>query len=475
MSFMRKFLLLFPLAGLLGCGPQPEVTEVQFSGSLENLPGAAVELDFFRDHINNDRKIVELDPDHEGVFNVAFEVPEPVMGTLNAGRSTMQVYLEPGFAMYLEGDARRLPQDAEFEGLGSVENNFLVAYYDEVESGLGRTFLNEQAGELTPEEYLDFAARTKDIKLNFLSEHPEAHAMSANFIHFFETRVAYEKYQQLLDYPSLHQRMNDLDEAPDLPLHYYDFLDDATRFDGDRLNNLTYVNFLLNYLDHMRETGDRVFAEDKSRHEINYALAEDHLTGRSKYYIQALSVSRELHSGDIDLALEMYDHFMEHSPVEEYNTRLENAYETLQGLWAGNPAPDFTMTDLEGNEFSLSDYHGKVVYLKFWASWCGPCMREVPPAAEMKERMAGEDDLVFMYVSIDVNPDAWQNTIEAHEITGVHARTPGRERGVPALYNVRWIPTFYLIGRDGNIYDHRPPNPSDPEIDDVLEAALRQQ
>ncbi len=57
MSFMRKFLLLFPLAGLLGCGPQPEVTEVQFSGSLENFPDAAVELDFFRDHINNDGKL----------------------------------------------------------------------------------------------------------------------------------------------------------------------------------------------------------------------------------------------------------------------------------------------------------------------------------------------------------------------------------------------------------------------------------
>ena len=474
MTFMRKFLLLFFLAGLFGCGPQPQMTEVQFSGALENLSDAAVEFDFFRDHINNDRKIVALNPDQEGTFNVSFEVPEPVMGTLDAGRSTMPLYLEPGFALYMEGDARRLPRDAEFEGVGSVENNFLVAYHDEVEEGLGRTFLNEQAGELSAAEYLDFVDRVKDIKLNFLDEYPETHAMTAEFIHFFETRVSYEKYQQLLDYPSLHQRMNDMDEAPELPPHYYGFLDEATRFDGDRLNNLTYVNFLLNYLRYKLETGDRVFAEGKSGHEINYALAEDHLTGRSQDYIQALSVSRELHSGDIDVAMEMYNHFMEHSPVDEYKERLEGAYENLQELWAGNPAPDFTMTDIDRNEFSLSDYHGKVVYLKFWASWCGPCMREVPPAAELKERMAGEDDLVFMYVSIDVNPDAWRNTVERHEISGVHARTPGRERGVPALYNVRWIPTFYIIGRDGHIYDHRPPNPSDQEIDAVLEAALRE-
>ncbi len=471
---MRKYLLLFFMAGLFGCGPQPEVAEVQLSGSLESLPDAAVELDFFRDYINNDRKIVELNPDQEGDFNVSFEVPEPVMGTLNTGRSAMSVYLEPGFALYMEGDARRLPRDAKFEGAGSVENNFLVAYYDEVESGLSRSFLNEQAGELPPSEYLDFVSRTEDIKLNFLDEYPEKPTMSETFIHFFETRVAYEKFQQLLDYPSLHQQMNDMEEPPELPPHYYDFLDEATRFDGDRLNNLTYVNFLLNYLQYRLETGDRAFAEDKSSHEINFALAEEHLTGRSQYYVQALSVSRELHSGDIDVAMEMYDYFMEHCPVEDYKSRLEGAYENLQELWAGNPAPDFTMTDIDGNEFSLSDYQGKVVYLKFWASWCGPCMRQVPPAAELKERMADEDDLVFMYVSIDVNPDAWRNTVERHEISGVHARTPGRERGVPALYNVRWIPTFYIIGRDGHIYDHRPPYPSDPEIDAVLEAALRE-
>ncbi|MGM0572682.1 MAG: TlpA family protein disulfide reductase, partial [Bacteroidota bacterium] len=237
----------------------------------------------------------------------------------------------------------------------------------------------------------------------------------------------------------------------------------------------TYVNFLLNYMDYKREADDLEFDPAMSAHEVNYELADDYLSGRSQYYIQALSVSRELHSGDLDAAMEMYDHYLANSPAEDYKARLEGAYETVQSLWAGNPAPDFTMTDIDGNTFSLSDYRGKVVYLKFWASWCPPCMRQVPHAAELKERMAGEDDLVFMYVSIDVNPEAWRNTVESHGISGVHARTPGRERGVPALYNVRWIPTFYIIGRDGNIFDHRPPVPADEDVDEVLREALHEE
>ncbi|MFO7874606.1 MAG: TlpA disulfide reductase family protein [Bacteroidales bacterium] len=472
---MRKFFLFFALTGLFACGPQTQESDVHFSGTLENPPDAAVELDFFRDYINNDRKVVALEPDREGDFSVSFAVPEPVLGTLSAGRASMPVYLESDFDLRLQGDASRLPRDVGFSGNGSTENNFLVAYFGDVESDITRSLLHGQAEALSPSEYLVFADSLEAAKREYLNGYPEKDALSEAFLRFFDTRVTYEKYQQLLDYPSLHQRLNELADIPELPDHYYDFLDDAADFDGERLNNLTYVNFLLNYMDYKREADDLEFDPAMSAHEVNYELADDYLSGRSQYYIQALSVSRELHSGDLDAAMEMYDHYLANSPAEDYKARLEGAYETVQSLWAGNPAPDFTMTDIDGNTFSLSDYRGKVVYLKFWASWCPPCMRQVPHAAELKERMAGEDDLVFMYVSIDVNPEAWRNTVESHGISGVHARTPGRERGVPALYNVRWIPTFYIIGRDGNIFDHRPPVPADEDVDEVLREALHEE
>jgi thiol-disulfide isomerase/thioredoxin len=116
-----------------------------------------------------------------------------------------------------------------------------------------------------------------------------------------------------------------------------------------------------------------------------------------------------------------------------------------------------------------------VVYLDFWASWCGPCMREMPYFRELKERLADQEDLVYLYISIDTDEQAWRNSVERNQITGVHLNTPGRERGVPAMYNVKWIPSFFIIGRDGNIYDNRPPKPSDPEIDQALLEALAQE
>ncbi len=470
---MRNLFFLFLLSGMLSCAPIPVDQSFDISGVLENTPDGTVELSFFRDYINNDRKVVALMLDHHDAFDQTFKLQEPVMATLTTAGTSVPVFLEPGYSLHLEGDALHLHESIRFSGRGSDENNFLVDYHREMEPDIARRLANERARVLDPHEIIEFADSIASHRLAFINAYAGRQTLGEAFLLYFETQVLSEKYRTLMNYPDHHQRLNQLDDPPVLPEGYYDFLEEGIGLHDDRLINIDYVGFLLSYLNHQREEMGHVFAGDKSQHAINYTLAETYLTGRKKYYIQALSVSREMNAGDLDMALDLYDHFMEHSPVEAYKESLSEAYDRIRSFAAGSPAPGFTMTDIRGNEVSLSDYRGKVVYLKFWASWCGPCMREVPPAAELKERLAGEDDLVFMYVSIDTDAEAWRNAVEQHDITGVHMRTPGRERGVPILYNVRWIPTFYIIGRDGNIYDQRPPKPSDPEVDAMLVNALQ--
>ncbi|MDR4987430.1 MAG: TlpA disulfide reductase family protein [Bacteroidales bacterium] len=471
---MKKILIFFASALLLvACQLPTSYHLVQFSGALENPPPEAPELDFFRDYLNNDRSIVALDLNARGAFATTFEVPGPVMATLTIGRSRLPVYLERGYTLHLKGDASSIDSSLEFTGEGSAENNFLTAYRREIESQITGSLLQNAARDLDPSGYKLFADSIAGLKLDFFRNHVAYSLSGKGFRTFFETGVLYEKYQMLLNYPTLHQRLHPSGEKPVLPADYYDFLKQALQHDDQPLSNLVYTNFLLSYLDYKKEGYEGGF-DRLSRHEANYLLAGRYLSGPPRYYIQALSVSREMHSGNLGLAMSLYEDYMEHSPVAEYRQSLAGALDVITSLWAGNPAPGFVMTDIEGNTVSLHDFYGKVVYLKFWASWCGPCMRQVPPAAELKKRLADEEDLVFLYVSIDRDEEAWRSAVARHGITGVHMRTPGRERGVPALYNVRWIPTFYLIGRDGNIYDHRPPYPDNPELDAVLRSALHQ-
>ncbi|MFO7977683.1 MAG: TlpA disulfide reductase family protein, partial [Bacteroidales bacterium] len=312
-------------------------------------------------------------------------------------------------------------------------------------------------------------------KLESLEKHPRAEELSEAFKHHFVTEVHYDKYNRLLGYAASHQRFNQLEEPPVLPEGYYDFLDQAIHADVKCLNSETCAAFLMAYLNHQAALQPDRFDEQASPNETGYLLAKENLTGPASEYVQLINISREFNYGDLDKATAMYQEFMANSQVQDYRDRMTNTWNSIQSMMPGNPAPEFTMTDMDGNTVSLSDYRGKVVFLKFWASWCGPCMRQVPPAAELKERMAGQEDLVFLYVSIDTDTDAWRSTIERHNIKGVHMNTPGRERGVPALYQVKWIPTFYIIGRDGNIFHNRPPQPSEEDVDRVLMEALAQE
>ena len=86
-------------------------------------------------------------------------------------------------------------------------------------------------------------------------------------------------------------------------------------------------------------------------------------------------------------------------------------------LQPGQPAPDFALHDLDGQSVSLSQFEGKVVLLDFWASWCGPCIGDLPNLRKIKAQVAAQP-VVFLNISLDANEAAWKQAIAKHEIKG---------------------------------------------------------
>lgn len=123
--------------------------------------------------------------------------------------------------------------------------------------------------------------------------------------------------------------------------------------------------------------------------------------------------------------------------------------------WIGKTAPDFTLSDLNGKWHKLSEYRGKDVMLVFWATWCGPCIMEIPHLIELRES-TGEDKLAMLAITyITVMPP---NTVERirdfvrqnrkinYTILAVDADR------MPAPYNqVNAIPCSFFIDPQGKI------------------------
>ncbi len=140
----------------------------------------------------------------------------------------------------------------------------------------------------------------------------------------------------------------------------------------------------------------------------------------------------------------------------------------------GKPAPLFTLTDLDGEEFVLAEQKGKVVYLDFWATWCPPCREAMPHSNELAQRPEAEaGDLVVLAVDLDETPDEVTAYLEQQNFT---MRTAIDPKGAAAeQYGVEGIPTFVVIGRDGVVkWQASGFNPAGTpaQIDAAIESAL---
>lgn len=112
------------------------------------------------------------------------------------------------------------------------------------------------------------------------------------------------------------------------------------------------------------------------------------------------------------------------------------------------PAPDFTLTDANGQSVTLSDLRGQVVMINFWASWCGPCRQEMPLLEQIHQRY---EPLGFKLLGINVeeNPADGQAFLKERPVTFEVLYDP--ENGISKLYDVVAMPSTVLIDRKGNI------------------------
>ncbi len=123
-------------------------------------------------------------------------------------------------------------------------------------------------------------------------------------------------------------------------------------------------------------------------------------------------------------------------------------------LEEGDRAPVFSAPALTGDgNIDLGEHRGKIVYLDFWASWCGPCLTAIPEIEEMRAEFP-EDDFQIIAINLDQKAKKALRFLKKNPIGYPSASDPkGR---LPAQFGVDTMPTSYLIDRDGVIrYVHR--------------------
>ena len=145
-------------------------------------------------------------------------------------------------------------------------------------------------------------------------------------------------------------------------------------------------------------------------------------------------------------------------------TRVYSGLPTVQ-----KSAPNFRLASIEKDSVSLSQFKGKLVYLKFWASWCGDCIKQVVPQRKIEADLATNSAIVFVNISVDEDLEAWEKSVARNKLIGVELISrDGDEAGVNDQYGINEIPRYIVIDKNGIVLDNNAPKPSEIDTDYFL-------
>ena len=134
---------------------------------------------------------------------------------------------------------------------------------------------------------------------------------------------------------------------------------------------------------------------------------------------------------------------------------LAGCYHGSKPSSIGTSAPDFTIQDSD-RSVTLSQLRGKIVVLNFWATWCPPCVEEMPSLVQMQKQMQSKG-ITVLAVSVDDDADDYHRFLKEHDIDLLTVRDPGQRNdtgvtaGVASRYGTFKFPETYIIDRNGII------------------------
>ena len=239
--------------------------------------------------------------------------------------------------------------------------------------------------------------------------------------------------------------------APD----YYNFLREPGLLnEPNAAQSELYHEFLLNYV-HFIVTQDHQ-RTDPEFYPACYALASKKLTGPTRPIVLGRVLQESFRFGHVKQAATMLADFRSFDPKNQYYSILKADFDQHKNFAIGAPAPDFALASATGDTVHLHDFVGKLVYLNFWKSTNGLCLRDLAYAQDLMHRFEGKN-IVFINIALDENEPAWRQLVAAKKLPGVQVRINGGLRSALAqAYNVQEVPTYMLVGEDGTFLNTKP-------------------
>lgn len=402
---------------------------------------------------HNDISVLPLDGD--GCATFALKGSAMAFFRIFHGQESLLLYMEEGDNAALSFEGHDLKGTYVFEG----EKAPAVKYLNTV----SLVALPDQDYALPFDEYktrLDAKAAdaVKLLKANGLSS-------AGDFEENEEDRIRYSYAAPLIMYPMAHRIMTgNMEYQPGED--YYDVIESYV-VEDERLACLdeyrAFVAEAMHVLDpegrgttsvYPKTVAQMKYAADRLSDPVVREIILHHIAAA---YVDNFGVK------DISEMENIY-----HTYVRD--TLLTSSFAKKYERWdlsrPGKRSPGFRAPDVDGKEYTLADFRGKYVYIDMWATWCGPCKREMPYLKALEEEFK-DAEIVFVGLSVDKDKAAWENMVRQGELTGVQLYL-GTGSRFQEGYRVEAIPRFILLDKEGVIISNDMSRPSAKETAETL-------
>ena len=437
----------------------PFLTHAAFiTGQIRNAtPGTKIELLVPHRYIDGHDGHFWGILDGQSRFSIEAVVPEPQLTFLILNDDRLPVFLSSEDSLSLKADAFQFPLAVIFSGKSGDNNRLLQGFlhenpldfneFNNIRFKIGQFWtsveisVNDRMETLMPVEFKAYLDSLKAISIALFeqSELQNPGAITDDFAKWLNAEITYFWAYHLLVYGQVYAGRYTIN--PD----FFDFLYEAPII-NESIGSDWYRQFLLVF---MARQQAKTSTEAEGFWAGQYTLAGKLLSGKPLAYFRSEMISTAFTAEKYRDLLPLYTNFLQTNEYPSYDEKIEGLYQKYAHILPGSRAPNFEVSDPEGNLISLSQLRGKVVYLNFWASWCGACLRKMELMDAYETELVAKG-IEMVNVSIDENPANWRSAVAEHQFKGRQLlASAAKGQNIASVFGVEAIPQYFIIGRNG--------------------------
>jgi thiol-disulfide isomerase/thioredoxin len=487
---MRTIIALLLSLFIVSCSSNKEVLfskRVIIAGKVYNQDPMNYKIDFSINRVGFGQERISPTLDKDGEFKIIFESYVPLDVWL-LDKMNFLILTHPGDSIYLEFDGSKeertdILKTVKFSGDASRLNTEAAAFqsmYFASNFYMNYDLKRKSVEKLNEVKYRIFRDSIRIEEQNLFKKFILDYSPLDETKKWANTLLDVDYYKDLVAYPDFHRMANNLKRQDwGIPITYYDFLVDHFPFNDSVLISSyslqSFVNFFPAYLlERLRDENKQLF--NLKDYFKNHPTAMDSL----RFY----SVVR--YTKDPLLKQMVLTEILQQN-LEQSNTRMFTKYEreiselitqpylkeplfdiylqTTNNLKNPIQASDAILNKLDGTSIEtdikkvISDNNGKVVYMDCWATWCGPCIAEMPNSKNLMKDYKHKN-VTFIFICLDSEEKNWKATLSKYSIGGQHYfLTKNQSSEFRTAFNISGIPHYILFDKNGNISENGTQSP----------------